>query len=145
MQPRRPSWLPSSTRIQRLSKPLAAKQDIFGDLALENFLPGGAVAHLEFSARDSRGGDDFKIGDRDEVRSPARGQTMAIGRRLSTRPTPITPFRHVPDHGRGTSEGQIVDLIGLTASDSDVGKAGHTRSSVWPARRRRGWSAYPAR
>jgi len=83
------------------------------------------VAHLEFSARDFRGGDDFKIGDRDEVPdlqlAPADdGQR----RRLHTTNADNTPSATSQDHGRGTSEGQIVDLIGLTASDSGIVKPG---------------------
>src|ERR1700730_8735864 len=47
-------------------KAFRCRGDIFGNLALENSLLG-RVAHLEFPARDFRGGDDFKVGDRNEV------------------------------------------------------------------------------
>ena len=47
-------------------EPVGCQGNILGDLALENFLLG-RVAHLEFSVPDFRRGDDFKIGDRNEV------------------------------------------------------------------------------
>ena len=66
MQPGRTLPLVLDAHNEWPLKAFGCRGNIFGDLALENFLLR-RVTHLEFPARDFRGGDDFKIGDRNEV------------------------------------------------------------------------------
>src|ERR1700676_2138551 len=98
--------------------------DVLGNLA-SNDPVLRRVPHLELASRNLRGGDNFKIGEGHEI---ANFQlTLAHNgqrRRLYAANTDHSPRALSQDDGRRAGKGQIVDLVGLPASDRGCVKAG---------------------
>ena len=102
---------------ERALESLSGVDDGLGNLALEDPLLR-RVPHLELTARDFRGGDNFEIGDRHEV--PDFQLALAHdgqGRRLHPADPDHPPRALSQDDGRGAGERQVVDLVGLPARD----------------------------
>ena len=103
---------------------LSGVDDGLGDLALEDSLLR-RMAHLELAARNFRGGDNFKIGNRHEV--PDFQLALAHnrqGRRLHPANADDPSRAPAKNDGRGAGERQVVDLVGLPARDSGGVKPG---------------------
>jgi hypothetical protein len=95
-----------------------------GNLTPNNPVPR-RVPHLELASRNLRGRHNLKIGERHEVANfqlaPAHNSQS---RRLHAADADDPPRALVQDDGRGAGEGQIVDLVGLSARNSGGVKVG---------------------
>jgi hypothetical protein len=88
------------------------------------------VPHLELTARNLRGGDNFKIGEWHEVADFQLALAHdGQGRRLHAANADDSPRALPKNDGRGARERQVVDLVGLPACDGGRVKPGIF--SIW--------------
>src|SRR5665213_865024 len=114
---------------KRTLKAFSCLDDVPSNLAPDNSVLG-RVPHLELAALNFRGGDNFKIGEWHEVAD----FQLALAHNGQSRRLHATNADHSScalsqDDGRGASERQVVDLVGLPARDGGGVKPGIFR--IW--------------
>src|SRR6478609_4133322 len=109
--------------IERALKAVSCFDDVLSKLALNNSVLR-RVPHPELAPRDLRGGDNFKIREWHKV--PDFQLALAHncqGRRLHATNPDYSPGTSTQDDGRGSGEGQVVNLVGLSTRNGGGVKA----------------------